>query len=213
MKRGAMSKDPKTRNAPAKDTGKVYAGGSSTFNEATGRYSAPPRGSERLSPGVYRAPGGQLMTGQGRILPRPQPMARPNPQPASTGLAQAMQNAQPMTPPQVGQSAPAQRPFDIFSLMQMNRQQQQQQQQPQQQQQQPQQGGDMMQVKPWLDMQTILKQPQFNQPAWVSPDQRDSLYNAARQIANVQPQTPFEVPSNMQFSPEQLAQMMRRSGY
>ncbi len=71
----------------------------------------------------------------------------------------------------------------------------------------------MMQVKPWLDMQAMAKQPGFNQMAMVSPDQRGSLYGAAQQVANVQPQTPFEVPSNMQFSPEQLAQMMRRSGY
>lgn len=60
---GAMSKTPKTG-------GQVYAGGSPNFDENKGRYIAPPRGSERLSPGVYRTPSGELMTGQGRILPR-----------------------------------------------------------------------------------------------------------------------------------------------
>lgn len=63
MAKGAMSKTPKTG-------GRVYAGGSPNFDENKGRYIAPPRGSERLSPGVYRTPGGELMTGRGRVLPR-----------------------------------------------------------------------------------------------------------------------------------------------
>ena len=60
---GAMSKTPKTGV-------RVYAGGTPAFDENKGRYVAPPRGSERLSPGVYRTPGGELMTGRGRVLPR-----------------------------------------------------------------------------------------------------------------------------------------------
>jgi hypothetical protein len=77
MKRGALNRDPKVRALPVRDIGKVQAGGPGSFDATKGRYSAPPQGSERLSPGVYRAPGGQLMTGQGRPLPRPQPMAMP----------------------------------------------------------------------------------------------------------------------------------------
>ena len=60
--KGAMTKSPKTG-------GKVYAGGSPNFDESKGRYTSPPRGSERLSPGVYRTPSGGLMSGQGRPLP------------------------------------------------------------------------------------------------------------------------------------------------
>lgn len=57
-----MTKSPKTG-------GRVYAGGSPNFDESKGRYIAPPRGSERLSPGVYRTPSGGLMSGKGRRLP------------------------------------------------------------------------------------------------------------------------------------------------
>lgn len=62
MTKGAMTKSPKTG-------GKVYAGGSPNFDESKGRYTSPPRGSERLSPGVYRTPSGGLMSGKGRPLP------------------------------------------------------------------------------------------------------------------------------------------------
>ena len=62
MAKGAMTKSPKTG-------GKVYAGGSPNFDESKGRYTSPPRGSERLSPGVYRTPSGGLMSGKGRPLP------------------------------------------------------------------------------------------------------------------------------------------------
>ena len=101
MKRGALNRDPKVRALPVKDTGEVYAGGPGSFDESKGRYTAPPRGSERLSPGVYRAPGGQLITGQGRPLPRPQPMAMPvQPQTRSSQLIQAIPaNQQPMMRP------------------------------------------------------------------------------------------------------------------
>ena len=60
--KGALAKSPKTG-------GRVYAGGSPNFDESKGRYTSPPRGSERLSPGVYRTPSGALMSGQGRPLP------------------------------------------------------------------------------------------------------------------------------------------------
>ena len=60
--KGALAKSPKTG-------GRVYAGGSPNFDESKGRYTSPPRGSERLSPGVYRTPSGTLMSGQGRPLP------------------------------------------------------------------------------------------------------------------------------------------------
>ena len=62
MAKGALAKSPKTG-------GRVYAGGSPNFDESKGRYTSPPRGSERLSPGVYRTPSGGLMSGQGRPLP------------------------------------------------------------------------------------------------------------------------------------------------
>lgn len=65
MAKGAMTRSPKR----ADGEGKVYAGGPGNFDESKGRYTAPPRGSERLSPGVYRTPSGGLMSGQGRPLP------------------------------------------------------------------------------------------------------------------------------------------------
>ena len=69
MKRSALTRTPSARSTPKVERGRVYAGGSPNFDESTGRYTAPPRGSERLSPGVYRTPSGQLMSGQGRVLP------------------------------------------------------------------------------------------------------------------------------------------------
>lgn len=78
--KGALAKSPKTG-------GRVYAGGSPNFDESKGRYIAPPRGSERLSPGVYRTPSGGLMSGQGRPLPSTGPQM-------GRGLADSMQGMQ-----------------------------------------------------------------------------------------------------------------------
>ena len=45
-----------------------------------GALAAMPKGLQRMSPGVYRNPQGQLVGGQGQSLPRPQPMPQPQPQ-------------------------------------------------------------------------------------------------------------------------------------
>lgn len=68
-RRGALTQAPSERVNIKADGGKVYTGGTPAFDESKGRYVAPPSGSVRLSPGVYKAPNGQLMTGQGRVLP------------------------------------------------------------------------------------------------------------------------------------------------
>ena len=45
-----------------------------------GALAAMPKGLQRMSPGVYRNPQGQLVGSQGQSLPRPQPMPQPQPQ-------------------------------------------------------------------------------------------------------------------------------------
>lgn len=141
MAKGAMSKAPKTE-------GRVYAGGSPNFDENKGRYTAPPRGSERLSPGVYRTPGGELMTGRGRVLPRQgqgigqrltesmtqapppnyqalienaanQPARRP---PAPGGFSSMMPNYNPANPAIAypGMAAPQQRPLSMGQVSRMS---------------------------------------------------------------------------------------------
>ena len=121
MAKGAMTKSPKTG-------GKVYAGGSPNFDERTGRRTGLPVGSQRLSPGVYRAPSGDLVTGSGRVMPRPQ---------QQNVLAGALQGATPMPnkgpafapeqyPLSQGMMAPQQQALSIFDVMKMNPQQQQQ---------------------------------------------------------------------------------------
>jgi hypothetical protein len=142
MAKGAMSRTPNKE-------GKVYAGGSSNFDESKGRYTSPPKGSERLSFGVYRTPSGQLMAGNGRILQRPEPQAS---RPVGAGLLNAMQNAnqqplvyqmpqgqsaesiaasiaagtQPIGQPSAGLSQPAAMPTNIFGMMRMSPEQQRQ---------------------------------------------------------------------------------------
>lgn len=125
MAKGQFDKTPK-------NDGKVYAGGSASFNERTGKRTGLPEGSQRLSPGVYRAPSGDLVTGSGRVMPRPQQV----PQQQSV-LAGALQSATPMPnkgpafapeqyPLSQGMMAPPQQALSIFDIMKMNPQQQQQ---------------------------------------------------------------------------------------
>ncbi len=177
MKRGALNRDPKVRALPVKDTGKVYAGGPGSFDESKGRYTAPPRGSERLSPGVYRAPGGQLMTGQGRPLPRPQPMAMP----VQPQMSQPTQQG-------FGPKFPAaQQPVSPLDFQ-----------------------------KPWLNqqpqqMQQPYQPPSFGQVANASGEQINQWLQLAQQAR--QPQQPVEVPSNMQLTPDQIAQLKGRFNY
>ncbi len=109
MKRGALTRTPTARSTPKAERGRVYAGGSPNFDESTGRYTAPPRGSERLSPGVYRTPSGQLMSGQGRALPsRPsgQQLTRsmsPNVQQIAENVSGQPMKRMPVTYPSTGQ--------------------------------------------------------------------------------------------------------------
>jgi hypothetical protein len=90
MAKGAMTKSPKTG-------GRVYAGGSKNFDERTGKYTSPPPSATRVSPGVYRAPSGQLV----RSLQ--QPMAQPSQRPSATLPQARPQMAPPLTQNQVGQ--------------------------------------------------------------------------------------------------------------
>jgi hypothetical protein len=121
MAKGQFDKTPK-------NDGKVYAGGSASFNERTGKRTGLPEGSQRLSPGVYRAPSGDLVTGSGRVMPRPQ---------QQNVLAGALQGATPMPnkgpafapeqyPLSQGMMAPQRQALSIFDIMKMNSQQQQQ---------------------------------------------------------------------------------------
>lgn len=93
MAKGAMTKSPKTG-------GRVYAGGSPNFDERTGKYTSPPPSAMRVSPGVYRAPSGQLV----RSLQ--QPMSQPSQRPSATLPQARPQMAPPLTQTQVGQIPP-----------------------------------------------------------------------------------------------------------
>ena len=93
MAKGAMTKSPKTG-------GRVYAGGSPNFDERTGKYTSPPPSATRVSPGVYRAPSGQLV----RSLQ--QPMSQPSQRPSATLPQARPQMAPPLTQTQVGQIPP-----------------------------------------------------------------------------------------------------------
>jgi hypothetical protein len=93
MAKGAMTKSPKTG-------GRVYAGGSPNFDERTGKYTSPPPSAMRVSPGVYRAPSGQLV----RSLQ--QPMSQPSQRPSATLPQARPQMAPPLTQSQVGQIPP-----------------------------------------------------------------------------------------------------------
>lgn len=204
MAKGALTKSPKTG-------GKVYAGGSPNFDERTGRRTGLPSGSERLSPGVYRAPDGGLVTGAGRAIPRPQTTSRPAlanaaMQGVAPGLSAALgsqkqpQTAQPMM------QAPQNQ---IYQLPQGQRFSENMAQQIAQYaaQNPPSQPVDMQ--KPWMNAAM---------PTMPSVPQRPSFFDLARMNAQqqqqtmqpTQPQQPMEMPSNGQLTPEQIAQLMGR---
>lgn len=204
MAKGALTKTPKTG-------GKVYAGGSSSFDERTGRRTAPPQGSERLSPGVYRAPDGGLVTAAGRAIPRPQPTSRPGlasaaVQGVAPGLSAALgsqkrtQSAQPMmqaSQNQIYQLPQGQRFADnmaqqIAWYAVQNP---------------PSQPVDMQ--KPWMNAQmpampSLPQRPSFFELAQMNPQQQQQA------VQPTQPQQPMEMPSNGQLTPEQLARLMGR---
>lgn len=109
MARGALTRTPKDKPPVKAERGKVYTGGTPAFDENRGRLIAPPTGSERLSPGVYRTPSGSLVTGQGRALPnRPpgQQLTRsmsPNVQQIAENVSGQPMKRMPVTYPSTGQ--------------------------------------------------------------------------------------------------------------
>jgi len=126
MKRGALTRTPTARSTSKAERGRVYAGGSPNFDESTGRYTAPPRGSQRLSPGVYRTPSGQLMSGQGRVLPsqlQGQRLAGAMIPPSSASSPAALISKRPLAPnepaPMVPPPVDMQKPWMNFQPPQM----------------------------------------------------------------------------------------------
>lgn len=125
-RRGALTRTPSVQSTLKAERGRVYAGGSPNFDESTGRYTAPPRGSERLSPGVYRTPSGQLMSGQGRVLPsqpQGQRLAGAMIPPSSASSPAALISKRPLAPnepaPMVPPPVDMQKPWMNFQPPQM----------------------------------------------------------------------------------------------